>query len=143
MPLCFMCLAASKSSVPEGRRDRSQARSAWNTDIPKEPSRRARCDSCRSAHRVDDWRVGVRKFLELAAPENGSDRTLRDGSLEVALSRHFVPGYDRVVPPGQLDSMCLAASESSCPGGEYMLTLTDFLIPVSGTIHFVICSFGR
>jgi hypothetical protein len=28
-----------------------------------------------------------------------SDRTLRDGSFEVALSRHFVPGYDRTVPP--------------------------------------------
>jgi hypothetical protein len=30
-----------------------------------------------------------------------SDRTLRDGSFEVALSRHFVPGYYRAVPPGQ------------------------------------------
>jgi hypothetical protein len=29
-----------------------------------------------------------------------SDRTLRDGSFEVALSRHFVPGYGRTVPSG-------------------------------------------
>jgi hypothetical protein len=31
----------------------------------------------------------------------GSYRTLRDGALEGRFSRHFVPGYDRVVPPGQ------------------------------------------
>jgi hypothetical protein len=30
----------------------------------------------------------------------GSDRTLRDGSFEVTLFRHFMPGYDRTVPPG-------------------------------------------
>jgi hypothetical protein len=30
-----------------------------------------------------------------------SDRTLRDGSFEAAIPRHFVPGYDRTVPPGQ------------------------------------------
>src|SRR5271165_7638543 len=26
---------------------------------PKEPSRRVRCDSCRRAHRLDDWRDGI------------------------------------------------------------------------------------
>jgi len=31
-----------RSSVPEGRSDRSLARSAWNSPTPKEPSRRAR-----------------------------------------------------------------------------------------------------
>jgi hypothetical protein len=47
----------------------------------------------------------VRKFSGIGCTrKDGLDRTLRDGSLEVALSRHFVPGYDRVVPPGQLDS---------------------------------------
>jgi hypothetical protein len=30
-----------------------------------------------------------------------SDRTLRDGSLGGCCSRHFVPGYDRTVPPEQ------------------------------------------
>jgi hypothetical protein len=30
-----------------------------------------------------------------------SYRTLRDGSFEDAFPRHFVPGYDRCVPPGQ------------------------------------------
>jgi hypothetical protein len=29
-----------------------------------------------------------------------SYRTLRDGSLEGRIPRHFVPGYDRLVPPG-------------------------------------------
>ena len=31
-----------------------------------------------------------------------SYRTLRDGSLEGRFPRHFVPGYDQPVPPGQL-----------------------------------------
>jgi hypothetical protein len=30
-----------------------------------------------------------------------SDRTLRDGSFGWRCPRHFVPGYDRTVPPGQ------------------------------------------
>ena len=30
-----------------------------------------------------------------------SYRTLRDGSFEGRFPRHFVPGYDRTVPPGQ------------------------------------------
>jgi hypothetical protein len=36
--------------VPEGQHDRSQARSAWDSATPKEPSRRVRYDSCRCAH---------------------------------------------------------------------------------------------
>src|SRR5262249_54013564 len=31
-----------------------------------------------------------------------SYRTLRDGSFGVPCPRHFVPGYDRAVPPGHL-----------------------------------------
>src|SRR6516165_10059856 len=31
-----------------------------------------------------------------------SYRTLRDGSFGVRCPRHFVPGYDRAVPPGHL-----------------------------------------
>jgi hypothetical protein len=42
-------------NVPEGRCDRSLARSAWDSTIPKEPSRRVRCDSRRFGHRFDDW----------------------------------------------------------------------------------------
>src|SRR5271166_1751938 len=46
-------------NVPEGRCDRSLARSAWDSATPKEPSRRVRCDSCRCAHRFDDWSDGI------------------------------------------------------------------------------------
>src|ERR1700719_2166447 len=42
-------------NVPEGRCDRSLARSAWGSATPKEPSRRVRCDSRRDAHRFDKW----------------------------------------------------------------------------------------
>jgi hypothetical protein len=41
--------------VPEGRCDRSLARSAWDSATSKEPSRRVRCDSRRSAPRFEDW----------------------------------------------------------------------------------------
>jgi hypothetical protein len=36
-------------------------------------------------------------------------RALRDGSLDWRCPRHFVPGYDRTVPPGQ----------SPCPTGRF------------------------
>jgi hypothetical protein len=41
--------------VPEGRSDRSLARSAWDSATPKVPSRRVRSDWRRYAHRLDDW----------------------------------------------------------------------------------------
>jgi hypothetical protein len=50
----FYC-GGGAGSVPEGRCDRSLARSAWNSVTPKEPSRRVRSDSCGCAHRFDDW----------------------------------------------------------------------------------------
>jgi hypothetical protein len=39
-------------------------------------------------------RIGAHAWRE-------SDRTLRDGSFGWRCPRHFVPGYDRTVPPGQ------------------------------------------
>jgi hypothetical protein len=53
-------------NVPEGRCDRSQARSAWESATPKEPSRRVRCDSRRCAHRFDDYFWPTRQFLSMA-----------------------------------------------------------------------------
>ena len=46
-------------NVPEGRCDRSLARSAWDSGTPKEPSRRVRCDARRL--RTDSI-IGVTKF---------------------------------------------------------------------------------
>ena len=54
-PLQHGALKAWLPNVPEGRCDRSLARSAWDSATPKEPSRRVRSDSCRYAHRFDDW----------------------------------------------------------------------------------------
>jgi hypothetical protein len=79
--------------VPEGRSDRSLARSAWDSTTSKEPSRRVRCDSRRYARRFDDWsELGLR-----------STHTVPYGTVLSGwgCSRHFVPGYDRTVPPGQ------------------------------------------
>jgi hypothetical protein len=47
--------------VPEGQHDRSQARSAWDSATPKEPSRRVRSDSGRCARRFNDWSDGISK----------------------------------------------------------------------------------
>ena len=48
----------------------------------------------------------IRKHLDgLSNPSihpHRSFRTLRDGSFGVRCPRHFVPGYDRAVPPGLL-----------------------------------------
>ena len=44
--------------VPEGRCDRSLARSAWDNATPKEPSRRVRYDLLGLGHRFDDWSDG-------------------------------------------------------------------------------------
>ena len=74
---------------------------------PKEPSRRVRCDSCRCARRLDDWSDQISNtkteniYLVCGFSCARSDRTLRDGSLEGRFPRHFVPGYDHAVPPGQ------------------------------------------
>jgi hypothetical protein len=36
-----------------------------------------------------------------ARPEQATARRMGDGDFGVAIPRHFVPGYDRTVPPGQ------------------------------------------
>jgi hypothetical protein len=50
-------------NVPEGRCDRSLARSAWDSATPKEPSRRVRCDPRRCAHQFD-FSVGISQVQE-------------------------------------------------------------------------------
>ena len=126
---------------PEGRCDRSLARSAWKRP-PKEPSRRVRYDRAhlitevflvesasrrttliRVRHETpNDVRADgpfpkhqhffgslIRNLVtpilqspnRSAAHRQESDRTLRDGSIGGGdVPRHFVPGYDRTVPPG-------------------------------------------
>src|SRR6476659_3479198 len=92
--------------VPEGRCDRSLARSAWDQRHPEEqPSRRVRYDSRRPAHRFDDWSDEILNTRRTSSTRNTpgfscarSYRTLRDGSLGGRFPRHFVPGYDHTVP---------------------------------------------
>jgi len=76
--------------VPEGQADSSQARSAWNNATPK--SRPVRYGVIRAGVRADSM-IGINC--------GQSYRTLRDGSFEGRFPRHFVPGYDHAVPPGQ------------------------------------------
>jgi hypothetical protein len=44
----------------------------------------------------------VTAIIESCAHLHESDRTLRDGSFGWRCPRHFVPGYDRTVPPGRV-----------------------------------------
>jgi len=46
---------------------------------------------------VSAWGIGRQWAINCTR----SDRTLRDGSFEGRFPRHFVPGYDRRVPPGR------------------------------------------
>src|SRR6202030_1082326 len=80
---------------------------------PKVPSRRVRCDSCRSAHRFNDWsdeisntKTETETMAHMSTRNTSgircarSYRTLRDGSFAGRFPRHFVPGYDRCCPSG-------------------------------------------
>jgi hypothetical protein len=42
-----------------------------------------------------------------------SYRTLRDGSFEGRFPRHFVPGYDRTVPPGHMGTATALNAETA------------------------------
>jgi hypothetical protein len=55
--------------VPEGQHDRSLARSGWDCATPKEPSRRVRYDSCRCAHRFEDWREEISNAVSVSRIE--------------------------------------------------------------------------
>ena len=68
--------------VPEGRYDRSLARSAWGSATQK--SRPVGYGLIRAG-----VRTGTRSY-----------RTLRDDPLRGRFPRHFVPGYDHAVPLG-------------------------------------------
>jgi hypothetical protein len=51
-----------------------------------------------------------------------SYRTLRDGTFEGPFPRHFVPGYDRVVPSGRGPAGGL--SSFKCPGASCLATIS-------------------
>jgi hypothetical protein len=92
-------------------------------------SRRVRSDSCRCAHRFDDWSdEGSNMKTETANTAHMSTRntsgircarsyrTLRDGSFEGRFARHFVPGYYRAVPPDTLDRRGSNVGYTLCGG---------------------------
>jgi hypothetical protein len=90
--------------VPEGRCDRSLARSAWESATQK--SRPVGYGVIRAGVRTDSM-IGVTQSrkqeqknlsygLWLLGLSPRSYRTLRDGSFEGRCPRHFVPGYDRL-----------------------------------------------
>jgi hypothetical protein len=93
-------------SVPEGLHESSLARSAWNR-VEMEPFRR---DGMIFISAVCERFLGF-----MATTITRSDRTRRDGTWKYRVSRHFVPGYLRTVPPGQiLRSQCRRLHQCAC-----------------------------
>src|SRR5271166_3891080 len=60
-----------------------------------------------------------------------SHRTLRDGSLGWRCPRHFVPGYDRTVPPGHFATASSLATSHQPPATSHYLC-TDFTASTNG-----------
>ena len=102
--------------VPEGQPDRSLARSDWDSTPRKNRPvgygmiGAAEGISCRNVRRVslgrpntlfERFEISSFRSSNRCANPYGSHRTLRDGLFVGACSRHFVPGYDRTVPPGR------------------------------------------
>ena len=59
---------------------------------PKEPSRRVRCDSCRCAHRFDDWSDEISNRKTKTKTETETRRTCgREIALGLAAPDHTVP----------------------------------------------------
>ena len=121
-------------NVPEGRCDRSLARSAWDSATPK--CRPVGNGVIRAGVRTDSM-IGVTKFrIRKPSLRNTahistrntsgiscarSYRTLRDGSFEGRFPRHFVPGYDRCCPYGTrlqtFRNSIWLEPVAKCPGG--------------------------
>ena len=57
----------------------------------------------------------TREHPGLAAPDHTVLRHLPGWSLELCSLRHFVPGYDRAVPPGQKLLLLLSGHHSTAP----------------------------
>jgi hypothetical protein len=70
------------------------------------------------AHRFDMAPISTRNTSVIGCAR--SYRTLRDGTFEGHCSRHFVPGYDRVVPPGRGPAGGLGSFK--CPNPAEALT---------------------
>jgi hypothetical protein len=58
-----------------------------------------------------------------------SYRTLRDGSFRWRFSRHFVPGYDRTVPPGRGLSASLPGTSCLYGLDIYRRSCREFCAP--------------
>ena len=102
------CCCEFCQRVPEGRHDRSLARSAWES-IPENPSRRVRYDRAQLIPEVFlVQRCATFLLLKFRHSNHRSVRTparirpYPTGRLlwGGAVPRHFVLGYDRTVPPG-------------------------------------------
>jgi hypothetical protein len=130
---------ACSLNVSEGRCGRSPARSAWNSLSPKEPSRRARYDRAETQSQRS-FVERARRVLRKANHSNrrigartGANQTVPYGTalLRSRCPRHFVPGYDRTVPPG-LEGEPLRGNKSS----QTFLNLAPFNLRLSFCSQF-------
>jgi hypothetical protein len=76
-------------NVPEGRCDRSLARSAWESATPKDPSRRVRCDSCRCRHESIENVFGLTWAASLSRMERLLNALAASQTISISVSRSF------------------------------------------------------
>jgi hypothetical protein len=125
--------------VPEGRCDRSLARSAWESPTPKDPSCRARCDSGRCTHESIEnvfglpwaaWAASLSRMepsiTALAASQTISisvSRSFRKRSIPLSSSSNNIGPFEKISwPPKEARgtfrreiSMGLAAPDHTVP----------------------------
>src|ERR1700722_8795100 len=115
--------------VPEGRCDRSLARSAWQKRHPKEPSRRVRYDRVRRT--TDRSHRQSHRYLpsKLSGPRVGRPRDLRTGAKHVpeefrggGLSLIAVGGLSRLI---YLPEAAAGVTGTSSPSHLRKASFTD------------------
>jgi hypothetical protein len=116
---------------PEGRCDRSLARSAWASANPN--SRSVGYGMIRAGVGTDStWRPFPREYLWIGYAR--SYRTLRDGTFEGHFPRHFVPGYDRCCPSGTRTCReVLALSNVQTPGKAKLVLFKPVFVDFQGS----------
>jgi hypothetical protein len=77
--------------VPEGRGDRSLARSAWDQRHPEEPSRGVRSDLRRPAHRFD-WSDEIMNTRHASSTRNNSGFRSDVGTCPISICLLARPG---------------------------------------------------
>jgi hypothetical protein len=105
--------------VPEGQHRSKPGTKCLEKGPSKEPFRRVRYDRALLIPEVFLIENSVTLSSNRCAHRHESHRTLRDGSFGGCFPRHFVPGYDRTVPPGHFATGLLVYTRPRDPAAGF------------------------